>query len=221
VQCNHPTGYASKAAGVSGYSIKIARVFGYACRFAGDNTLGITRNTRSRVAVIQIVPYTPAWTVAFKSEGASLRRALGAQVIRIDHVGSTAVPGLAAKPVIDIQVSVLSLEPLEPFQAALAPLGYKFVSLGEFDRAYPWFAKPGKWPSTHHVHLCVAGKEEEAKHLAFRDYLRQNPEQAQRYEALKRSLAGEYDGTTLSSVESYSLAKSEFIKNALASAGIA
>ena len=86
---------------------------------------------------------------------------------------------------------------------------------------YPWFAKPGEWPSTHHVHLCVAGEEQEVRHLAFRDYLRKNTEQARRYEALKRKLADEYDGTTLSSVASYSLAKSEFIENALAKAGIA
>jgi GrpB-like predicted nucleotidyltransferase (UPF0157 family) len=122
--------------------------------------------------VIQIVPYTPAWAEAFEAESKELRRVLGARAIRIEHVGSTAVPGLAAKPVIDIQVSVQSLEPPEEFQVALAPLGYKFVSNGDFDLEYPWFAKPGEWPSTHHVHLCVAGAEQEVLHLAFRDYLR-------------------------------------------------
>jgi GrpB-like predicted nucleotidyltransferase (UPF0157 family) len=171
--------------------------------------------------MIQIVPYSAAWPLAFESEAAELRRALGALAIRIDHVGSTAVPGLAAKPVIDIQVSVRSLAPPELFQAALAPLGYKFVSLGEEDHFYPWFAKPGEWPSTHHVHLCVAGEELEARHLAFRDYLRKNPEQARAYEALKRRLAGEHEGATLSAVANYSLAKSEFIETALARSGFA
>jgi GrpB-like predicted nucleotidyltransferase (UPF0157 family) len=171
--------------------------------------------------MIQIVPYTTAWPLAFESEAAAIQRVLGGQAIRIDHVGSTAVPGLAAKPVIDIQVSVQSLEPPELFQAALSPLGYKFVSLGEEDHFYPWFAKPGEWPSTHHVHLCVAGEEQEAKHLAFRDYLRKNPEQARMYEALKLKLAGEHEGRTLSSIASYSLGKSEFIENALASSGFA
>jgi len=171
--------------------------------------------------VIQIVPYTAAWAEEFEAESHGLRRVLGARAVRIEHVGSTAVPGLAAKPVIDIQVSVQSLEPPQEFQVALAPLGYKFVSNGVFDREYPWFAKPGEWPSTHHVHLCVVGEEQEAKHLAFRDYLRQFPEQARAYEALKRRLAGEYDGTNLSSVVNYSLAKSEFIEAALARAGFA
>ena len=169
--------------------------------------------------MIQIVPYNPAWAEAFESEAGALRLVLGARAIRIDHVGSTAIHGLAAKPVIDIQVSLQSLEPPEEFQAALAPLGYKFVSLGEEDHFYPWFAKPGEWPSTHHVHLCVAGEEQEAKHLAFRDYLRMNPEQARRYEALKRKLASEHQGKTLGSVASYSLGKSDFIGNALLAAG--
>jgi GrpB-like predicted nucleotidyltransferase (UPF0157 family) len=66
----------------------------------------------------------------------------------------------------------------------------------------------------------VAGEELEIRHLAFRDYLRKNTEQARRYEDLKRKLAGEYEGTTLHSVASYSMAKSEFIENALASAGL-
>ncbi len=171
--------------------------------------------------MIQIVPYTAAWAEAFEAEASELRRALGTRALRIEHVGSTAVPGLAAKPVIDIQVSVLSLEPPEEFQAALAPLGYKFVSNGDFDPEYPWFAKPGEWPSTHHVHLCVAGEEQEARHLAFRDYLRKSPKEALRYEALKLRLAGEHDGTSLSSVVDYSLAKSEFVENALANAGFA
>jgi GrpB-like predicted nucleotidyltransferase (UPF0157 family) len=171
--------------------------------------------------MIQIVPYTDAWSQAFESEAAAIRRVMGAQAVRIEHVGSTAVPGLAAKPVIDIQISVRSLESLEPFQASLAALGYRLISITEFDdHEYPWFAKPGQWPSTHHVHLCVAGEELEFRHLAFRDYLRKNTEQAQRYEALKRKLAGEFEGTTLHSVASYSMAKSEFIENALASAGV-
>jgi GrpB-like predicted nucleotidyltransferase (UPF0157 family) len=171
--------------------------------------------------VIQIVPYTAGWVEAFEAEARELGRALGTRALRIEHVGSTAVPGLAAKPVVDIQVSVQSLEPPEEFQTALAPLGYRFVSNGDFDLEYPWFAKPGEWPSTHHVHLCVAGGEQEARHLAFRDWLRRNPDQARRYEALKRRLAGEHEGASLGSVVDYSLAKSEFVESSLSNAGFA
>jgi GrpB-like predicted nucleotidyltransferase (UPF0157 family) len=171
--------------------------------------------------VIEIVSYTPAWASAFESEATALRKALGRRVLRVEHVGSTAVPGLAAKPVIDIQVSVQSLAPFEVFIEALAPLGYGFVSVGEFDPVYPWFAKPGRWPSSHHVHLCVAGEEQEAKHIAFRDYLRSNPQQALRYETLKRKLADEHEGENLRDIENYSLAKTEFIEASLACAGFA
>ena len=169
--------------------------------------------------MIEIVPYSQAWACAFESEAHLLQQALGEQAVRVEHVGSTAVPGLAAKPVIDIQVSVRSLEPFASFEAALAPLGYRFISLGEFDLVYPWFAKPGDWPSTHHVHICVSGGEQELKHVAFRDYLRNNPELVSRYEALKRKLAQEHQASSLKSIEGYSLAKSEFIHSALAIAG--
>jgi GrpB-like predicted nucleotidyltransferase (UPF0157 family) len=166
--------------------------------------------------MIQIVPYSAAWPLAFEAEAEAIRRAMGAAALRIEHVGSTAVPGLAAKPVIDIQVSVPSLESLESFQTALATLAYRFIRISEFDdHEYPWFAKPGEWPSTHHVHLCVAGGELEDRHLAFRDHLRRNPEQARRYEALKIRLAGEHEGSSLLSVAEYSSGKSEFIENAL------
>jgi GrpB-like predicted nucleotidyltransferase (UPF0157 family) len=171
--------------------------------------------------MIEIAPYTKAWPLEFESEAAALRRVMGAQAVRIEHVGSTAVPGLAAKPVIDIQVSVLSLESLEPFQGPLVALGYRRISITEFDDPeYPWFAKPGYWPSTRHIHLCVAGSELEVRHIAFRDYLRKNMEQARLYEALKRKLAGEHEGKTLHSVASYSMGKSVFIENAIANAGL-
>ncbi|MEK8032746.1 GrpB family protein [Ideonella sp. DXS29W] len=166
--------------------------------------------------MIEIVAYSPQWAVEFEAEALAIRGALGDRVVRIEHVGSTAVPGLAAKPVIDIQVSVVALQPEEPYIAALATLGYRFISLGDFDRVYPWFAKPGDWPSSHHVHLCVAGEAQEASHLAFRDWLRADPGHAAEYEALKRQLAARHAGDSLRSVERYSLDKSSFVQRALA-----
>jgi GrpB-like predicted nucleotidyltransferase (UPF0157 family) len=77
--------------------------------------------------------------------------------------------------VIDIQISLPSLDPRESLAKDLAELGYLHVDLGAFDRVYPFFTKPGLWPCTHRVHLCVAGSQEERHHLAFRDFLRLNP----------------------------------------------
>ena len=81
------------------------------------------------------------------------------------------MPGLAAKPVIDIQVSVASLVPHGRYVDTMATLGYRHVALGDFDLVYPFFHRPAEFPGTHHVHLCDAGGEQEWKHLAFRNSL--------------------------------------------------
>jgi len=188
------------------------------------------------VGLIEIVPHDPAWAGMFEREAARLQQALGGMARRIEHVGSTAVIGLAAKPVIDIQVCVASLQPMSlpgrpkgecrsaqhagapmnPLTEALSTLGYHFVALGEIDLVYPFFQKPAAWPSTHHVHLCVEGGEHERRHLAFRDHLRRHADVAADYAALKRRLAAQHDGRTLESRERYSLAKTAFVNAVLA-----
>jgi GrpB-like predicted nucleotidyltransferase (UPF0157 family) len=170
--------------------------------------------------MIEIVPYDPSWPSAFEAEAADLREVLGDLARSIQHVGSTAVPGLAAKPVIDIQISVRSLQPMRQYKKPLAALGYSYVPLGEFDLVYPYFEKPSAWPHTHHVHLCIVGSEQERTHLAFRDYLRIHPQVAQRYVELKRKLAAENDAHSLASRERYSLSKTEFV-NAVVSEALA
>ncbi len=133
------------------------------------------------------------------------------------------MPGLLAKPVIDIQVSVQSLNPFEPWRDLLEPLGYHFVPLGEFDNVYPFFTRPLNWPSTHHVHLCEAGSAVERDHLVFRDYLRAHADVARQYEALKFELAARHHGLDLASREMYSLGKTGYVRHvlALAAAGAA
>ncbi|WP_423594852.1 GrpB family protein [Roseateles sp. MS654] len=168
--------------------------------------------------MIQLDPYDPTWPMRFEAEAEHLRAALGALALRIEHVGSTAVPGLTAKPVIDIQVSTASLTPFEPLRKRLADAGYVHVPLGDFDRVYPFFQKPADWPCTHHLHLCERGGEQEARHLAFRDQLRATPALARQYVELKQRLAGLYHGETHESRERYSLAKSSFVEAVLADA---
>src|SRR5262245_29993178 len=127
--------------------------------------------------MIEVRPYDPAWVTAFESERDRLRDALGALALRIDHNGSTAVPGLAAKPVIDIQISVAALHPIAAYEPALARLGY--VHMPHADDAFaPFFHRPAAWPHTHHVHVVQAGSSEERRTLAFRDYLRTHPDAA-------------------------------------------
>jgi GrpB-like predicted nucleotidyltransferase (UPF0157 family) len=165
--------------------------------------------------MIRIVPYDSRWPDCFASEANHLRTAMGSLSLRIEHVGSTSVPGLAAKPVIDIQISVATLDGLDVYVAPLASLGYRHVPFGDVDLVYPFFRKPAEWPSTHHIHLCASGSEHERRHLAFRDYLRNHPQVANEYVALKRSLAATYVGATAESREQYSLAKTEFVTSVL------
>ena len=169
-------------------------------------------------ATITIGEYDANWPALFEQEAHRLRAAFGVAALRIEHVGSTSVPGLAAKPVIDIQVSVASLLPHGRYVNVMSALGYRHVALGDFDLVYPFFHKPAQWPGTHHVHLCDAGGQQEWKHLAFRDYLRAHPAAAREYESLKRDLARTHDGGTAQSMEAYSLAKSAFVAKVLSAA---
>jgi len=165
--------------------------------------------------MIEIVPYDSGWPARFEAEAICIRNAMGGLALRIEHVGSTSVPGLAAKPVIDIQISVASLETLGAYAQPLAHLGYSHVPFGAVDSVYPFFKRPDAWPSTHHIHLCGIGSEEERRHLAFRDYLRSHPAVAAEYVEIKRSLAAAHDGATLESRERYSLSKTPFISSVL------
>ena len=168
--------------------------------------------------MIVISEYDAKWPGLFEEEAHRLRTAFGPVALRIEHVGSTSVPGLAAKPVIDIQVSVASPVPHGRYVDTMATLGYRHVALGDFDLVYPFFHRPAEFPGTHHVHLCDAGGEQEWKHLAFGNYLRAHPRVAREYEALKRELARAHDGETLQSGQAYSLAKSGFVANVLRAA---
>jgi len=165
--------------------------------------------------MIEIVSYDRSWPARFDAEAACIVEAMAGAALRIEHVGSTSVPGLAAKPVIDIQVSVASLGNLDLHAVPLARLGYNHVAFGAVDLVYPFFQKPAAWPTTHHIHLCVLGSEHERRHLAFRDYLRAHPEVAAEYVAVKQSLAAAHAGDTAESRELYSLSKTEFVCSVL------
>ena len=166
--------------------------------------------------MITIAAYDPEWPVLFESEAERIRLSLRELALRIEHVGSTSVPGLAAKPTIDIQVSVASLDLLSTFVGSLTALGYVHVPLGPFDRVYPYFCKPSAWPHSHHIHLCEVGSEQERSHVAFRNYLRCHPEVASQYVDLKRRLVLLHHGESLESQERYSLSKTQFVASVLA-----
>jgi GrpB-like predicted nucleotidyltransferase (UPF0157 family) len=159
---------------------------------------------------LEITPYDPAWPEAFSAERGQIAAVLGDLAVRIDHNGSTSVRGLAAKPVIDIQVSVRRLQPIEAYAARLAQLGYVHVPHPD-DAFCPFFHRPADWPHTHHVHVVQSGGAEERRTLAFRDHLREHPEVAREYEELKRVLAPLHGAETLGSRQAYAGAKTEFV----------
>jgi GrpB-like predicted nucleotidyltransferase (UPF0157 family) len=137
---------------------------------------------------IRIVEYDPEWPALAVAELRRIGQALGEIAVRLEHVGSTAVPGLAAKPILDLQVSVEAIEPRDRYVYALERLGYLFVPDADYPD-YRLFAKPPARPRTHHVHVCEAGSQHELRHVVVRDFLSVHGEEARRYAALKRELA--------------------------------
>ena len=130
--------------------------------------------------------------------------------IRIDHVGSTSIPALAAKPVIDVQITVESIEPLAGWVERLARIGYTHHASADDDH-YPFFHTPAAWPHVYHVHLCLPDSAIGRATLALRDYLRESPDLAAAYAAEKRRLASIHRGRDAREREAYADAKSPFL----------
>lgn len=139
---------------------------------------------------ILVVAYDPEWPQLFAAFGSRLREILGPVAMRIDHIGSTAVPGLDAKPVIDVQVSVTALTPDDVFSRPLEAAGFLFRRENP-DLTKRYFREPAGARRTH-VHVRRAGSFSEQSALLFRDYLRHDGERSNAYGALKRQLATGY-----------------------------
>jgi GrpB-like predicted nucleotidyltransferase (UPF0157 family) len=148
--------------------------------------------------MITIVPYDPAWPHEFSRLAEPLRQALGALALRVDHIGSTAVPGLAAKDVIDMQITVRDLS--MPVEEALAMLGYERNTTITADHLPPhmtgpvadwqkWFFRPPAAQRRSNLHVRVEGRPNQRYPLLFRDYLRAHPIARDAYGIIKQQLA--------------------------------
>ncbi len=140
--------------------------------------------------LIVIVPYDDAWPERFWELAGAIRTALGDLALRIDHIGSTSIPGLAAKPIIDIQVSVASFEPFDLLRVPLEAIGYVWRA-DNTDLTRRYFRETRGAPRTH-VHVRIQGSWSEQFALLFRDYIRRDPETAEAYATLKWDLARRY-----------------------------
>ena len=153
---------------------------------------------------IDVVPYDAVWPGQFATWRVRLAEALSATARRIDHVGSTSVPGLAAKPVIDVQVSVPDVEDESAYVTAIESVGVAFRSR---DDAHRYFRPAGDRPRVVQIHVCPTGSAWERDHLLFRDFLRSHAESADAYGRLKCMLAAEYRDDRIA----YNEAKTNFI----------
>ncbi|MGD1994348.1 MAG: GrpB family protein [Anaerolineae bacterium] len=156
-----------------------------------------------------IVDYDPDWSAQYAAEADRIREVLGDRVVAVEHIGSTAVPGLGAKPIIDLVVGLRDLADAQDCIAPLERLGYEYVPQHEArmpERRY--FHKGPPRGRTHHLHMVEVTSGFWKRHLLFRDYLRAHPGVAREYEALKRELAGRHGADR----EAYTDAKTAFIE---------
>lgn len=157
---------------------------------------------------LELTPYSPLWPAVFDIEKDRLHAIFGADAVLVEHIGSTAVPGLGAKPVIDVMLGVPALAIVERQIPDLVASGYRYVP--EFERAVPqrrYFVKLRGHPGTFHLHGVVIDSPYWKEHLAFRDALRADAALAERYWQLKRRLAARFPHDRAA----YTDAKGDFI----------
>ena len=166
--------------------------------------------------VIEVVDYDPVWIAAFEREASILNAIFGQRAIEVHHIGSTAVPGLDAKPIIDILVVLDHTDDINSFDRAMEDVGYRVR--GEcLDAPIPgtpgrfYFTKETNGVRSHHVHVCAKDHGEIFDKLVFRDYLRAHSNKAAAYGELKRRIAAQYRFDNVG----YMYAKDGFVKSTL------
>lgn len=150
------------------------------------NIIGLKRGT------VKVVAYNPNWNKEFEAEKQRLLDAFGDKILAVEHIGSTSISGLAAKPIIDMVVAVKSFDDLPEFVNGLQKLGYEHIPERMFDNR-KFFPKGSQENRTHHLNLVLHDDPEQwTKPIAFRDYLRTHDREREEYAKLKITLAQEY-----------------------------
>ncbi|WP_232316818.1 GrpB family protein [Paenibacillus sp. D9] len=161
-----------------------------------------------------VMEYDPSWQTEYESEKARILAALAGESIWVEHIGSTSVPGLAAKPIVDIAVGVAHLSIADAFIQPLAAIGYEYVPKPEFPPRR--FFRQGEWgKGTHHLHVYEIGSEEWKGNLLFRDSLRSDPGLRRQYAELKADLASRHPDDRAA----YTAHKGPFIRTVMERAG--
>ena len=163
--------------------------------------IGLRRGT------VKLVPYDPIWKELFEAEKDTLLNTIGDYVSDIEHIGSTSIPGLKAKPIIDMIAAVKDLSVYIKLIDSLTKLGYEYMPERVFDDRV-FFPKGPQESRTHHLSLVVENSADWTGRIAFRDYLRSNPHERQEYQLLKERLAKQFPNDRAS----YTKAKESFFK---------
>jgi GrpB-like predicted nucleotidyltransferase (UPF0157 family) len=159
---------------------------------------------------ITLVPHDPGWADLYERTAGEIHGVLGSSALRIDHVGSTSVPGIVAKPVIDVRVLVERYDPEAVYTAALSSLGFAY---DHRDEGHVLF-KGTRERTRFNVHVVQKNEPDANAMVVFRDYLRTHPDEARRYEELKVGLAERHRGG-----DAYASAKSSYVAEVLSLAG--
>lgn len=169
-----------------------------------DHEIGLPRWT------VKVVAHHPQWAEHFRQEKEILFQIMGPKLLDVRHIGSTSIPAMPAKPIVDILAAVKALSDVEPFRDDLIRVGYKDKGNGDvLGRRY--FVKGGEDKRTHHLNFCEMNSLFWTSHLAFRDYLERHPDAAKQYAALKRVLAAKFPDDR----PAYTTGKEEFVRSIL------
>ena len=155
---------------------------------------------------IEVVAYNKDWPTHFEKEAARVRDAIEEGLMEVHHIGSTAVPGLSAKPIIDLLLEVSDLALLDRFDSKMELLGYSIK--GEYGIPGRRFYLKGLIHRTHHIHAFESGSAGFLRHLALRDFLRTHPVEAMKYGELKQEIAGRFPLNN----DGYCEAKHDFVQ---------
>ncbi|MRH41895.1 GrpB family protein [Aquibacillus halophilus] len=156
---------------------------------------------------VEVVPPNNNWSLLFNKEAEQIRLILQEEVHDIYHIGSTAIPNMSAKPVIDILVNVMNISNIDDYNQQFEKLDY--IGMGENGIKDRRFFMKGRENRTHHIHIFQQGNKEIKRHLAFRDYLISHPKEAEKYRKLKEELAKQFPNN----MKNYIEGKDSFIKN--------
>ncbi len=151
--------------------------------------------------------YNEKWPFLFKEEAEKLKLLFGSEIVEIHHIGSTAVPGLKAKPIIDMLPVVKNIELVDSYNEEMKKFGYE--PKGENGLPGRRYFKKGGDNRSHHVHIYQIGHPDITRHLAFRDYLREHPVEKEQYGALKTTLAKQFPYD----IDSYIKGKDSLVKD--------